>query len=268
MCRDLCSAFCMCRQSHTICEPQLPALSDTDPAEANGIRGPHMSALNVASGSRVVLAFRLVDSASGERVAARKLRLKVFDLDSGASGMSVESVHAKGFKGYVLSPGSTVQMEEELSDLTRFKARRGVARAHTRASATTRLRAGLGSARALASGGACGRALVVVGSRLQHRAGCCDPQHVTWDTSEGDFGRAARWRRPWPHWRHHPAHCLAATGAVRATPPLRCTSRAKSWRARARRAAPRGRRAATAQTTTIRRIPWRRPWRRRPRRWS
>jgi len=90
--------------------------------QANGIRGPHMSALNVASGSRVVLAFRLVDSASGERVAARKLRLKVFDLDSGASGMSVESVHAKGFKGYVLSPGSTVQMEEELSDLTRFKA--------------------------------------------------------------------------------------------------------------------------------------------------
>mmetsp|Transcript_67684 Transcript_67684/g.220350 ORF Transcript_67684/g.220350 Transcript_67684/m.220350 type:complete len:2076 (-) Transcript_67684:113-6340(-) len=92
--------------------------------QANGKKGTNLGALNVASGTSVKLEFRLVDSETGDDVPAKELMIKIFDLDEGLGGTSMEKVHARGFKNYELSPTTSIQVEQELSQLTMFSASR------------------------------------------------------------------------------------------------------------------------------------------------
>lgn len=92
--------------------------------ETNGAHGQKFGAINVASGTSVRLALRLENAETGEPTVAKQLTVKVFDLDTGLAGMSRESVHARGFMDYRMSAHTSIEVEAELSDLTRFKATR------------------------------------------------------------------------------------------------------------------------------------------------
>lgn len=72
----------------------------------------------------MALEFTLQDSETKADVVAEKFFLRVFDLDEGGADTSEESVHARGFKDYYLTEQTSVQVSEELSDLTRFQSSR------------------------------------------------------------------------------------------------------------------------------------------------
>jgi len=90
--------------------------------QTNGVQGHTFAAINVPSGSRVSVEFQLVDSKTGALVNAKELVIKVFDLDGGAAGSSLERLHAKGFTDYFVTSDSSIKVSKELSDLTQFSA--------------------------------------------------------------------------------------------------------------------------------------------------
>jgi len=92
--------------------------------DTNGPRSNNLVSLNVASGTSVTLEFRLVDSKTNDDMPARDLDIKVFDLDTGLGGSSVESIHTRGFKSYRVPKGTSIQREQELSHLMKFSATR------------------------------------------------------------------------------------------------------------------------------------------------